>query len=54
MAHSREKGGRVVFIGNIPYGQYNDPEHAHETATDNQLQVSAKSRSARSLVAPDR
>jgi hypothetical protein len=22
MAHSREKGGRVVFIGNIPYGQY--------------------------------
>ena len=21
MAHSREKGGRVVFIGNIPYGQ---------------------------------
>lgn len=23
MSHNnREKGGRVVFIGNIPYGQY--------------------------------
>lgn len=42
MAHSREKGGRVVFIGNIPYGQLERDYllRDHATAANDPLGVS--------------
>lgn len=49
MAQNREKGGRVVFIGNIPYGKRTavSLEYAHVATVTDLSQASVRNRSSK-------